>query len=297
MAPGPAPSGEAVAFLVAPPGFHVTYVSKHVPGARFLAFAPNGDLVVALTQPGEVVVIHPGASPDAQPDEFDVGVSLPHGVAFLEGNLYLATWFGVLRYDYPAQRPVTLFDDMPKSIDHNRRALAVAGDGTIFVSSGSNCNLCDERDPRFAAILRYGAGDTHGAIYARGLRNASGLAFDPRGRLWAVVNQRDSIGPTQAITDDLPPDEFDLIRPGGDYGWPTCYPDPHAARRLPNPEYPHADCSGQTPATFDLPAHSAPLGLRFMTQPRSRPRTAATRSSLCTALGTGPCRSATRSSR
>ncbi len=259
----PGASDTVVPFLTAPPGFHVSYVSKHVPGARFMAFAPNGDLIVAETQSGNLVVIHPGMSPDDQPDVFDVAISLPHGAAFFGGKLYVATWFGVLRYDYPAQRPVTLFDNIPKSIDHNRRALAIAADGTIFVSSGSDCNVCTERNPRYATILRYGVSDTEGTIYAHGLRNASGLAFDSQGRLWTVVNQRDSIGPTQAITDNLPPDEFDLIRPDGDYGWPQCYPNPTAPDRLPSPEYRDADCSKTEPATMNIAAHSAPLGLVF----------------------------------
>jgi len=99
--------------------------------------------------------------------------------------------------------------------------------------------------------------------YASGLRNASGLAFDTSGRLWAVVNQRDDIGPTQEVTDNLPPDELDLIRSGGEYGWPHCYPDPKIAKRDPNPEYARADCSGTVPASLDFQAHSAPLGIVY----------------------------------
>jgi glucose/arabinose dehydrogenase len=258
-----APNIDVVPFLTTPRGFHVTYVSKHVPGARFMAFAPNGDLIVSETDQGNVVVIHPGSSPNALPDEFDVALPVPHGVAFSEGKLFVATWFGVLRYDYPARRPVTLFNNMPKAIDHNLRALAIAGDGSIFITSGSYCNVCVERNPRYATILRYGGGDTEGRIYARGLRNASGIALDPKGRLWATVNQRDNIGPTQAVTDNLPPDELDLISAGRDYGFPQCYPNPKAANRLPNPEYPEANCSHTVPATLNFAAHSAPLGIVF----------------------------------
>ena len=258
-----ASSDSVVPFLIAPTGFRVTYVSKHVPGARFIAFAPNGDLIVAESRLGSVVVIHPGSSPDDQPDAFDVGLPLPHGLAFLGGKLYVAAWFGVLRYDYPARKPETLFDNLPKSFVHSLRALAIAGDGSIFVSSGSNCNVCDEGNSRFGAILRYGAGDAEGTIYARGVRNASGLAFDAKGTLWAVVNQRDNIGPTQAVTDNLPPDELDAVAADGDYGWPQCYPNPKARNRLANPEYLHADSSHATPATLNLPPHSAPMAIVF----------------------------------
>lgn len=260
---GSAAGGEIVPYLSAPSGFRVTYVSKHVPGARFMAFAPNGDLVVTETGAGNIVVIPAGSSPDAVPASFVSGLALPHGVAFFGRKLYVAVWSGVMRYDYPSRTPTTLFSNMPEGGDHNSRSLAIAGDGSVFVSSGSSCNVCDESDPRFATVLHYGVGDAVGTVYASGLRNASGLAFDARGRLWAVVNQRDSIGPTQAVTDNLPPDELDLLRFAGNFGWPQCYPDPAGADRLPNPEYPGANCSGRTPAALNFQAHSAPLGIAF----------------------------------
>lgn len=228
-----------------------------------MAFAPNGDLLVSETPAGQIVVIPAGSSPDAAPRVFASGLSKPHGLVFAGGMLYVATWSGVIRYAYPSPAGTTLFSDMPTGGDHNSRALAVGGDGSIFVSSGSDCNICDESDPRFATVLRYGAGDRVGSIYASGLRNASGLAFDAQGRLWAVVNQRDDIGPTQAVTDNLPPDELDLVTAGGVYGWPQCYPDPAAHDRLPNPEYQSATCSGQVAAALDFQAHSAPLGIAF----------------------------------
>jgi glucose/arabinose dehydrogenase len=261
--PTPSGSGNVVPFLSAPSGFRVTYVSKHVPGARFMAFAPNGDLVVSETSPGNIVVIAPGSSPDALPASFASALALPHGIAFLGSKLYVATWSGVMRYDYPSKTPTTLFSNMPEGGDHNSRSLAIAGDGSIFVSSGSTCNLCAESDSRFATVLHYGVGDTIGTIYSSGLRNASGLAFDASGTLWAVVNQRDNIGPTQSVTDNLPPDELDRLAQSANFGWPQCYPDPAAADRLPNPEYPSANCAGQTPAALDFQAHSAPLGIAF----------------------------------
>jgi len=250
-------------FLSAPPGFTVTYVSKRVPGARFMAFAPNGDLLVSETYRGTVVVIPHGMALDATPQVFASGLSLPHGLAFYHGKLFVATWSGVVEYTYPSNMPTTLFSNMPQGGDHNRRALAIAQDGAIYVSSGSDCNICDESDARYATVLRYAPGDSTGTIYASGLRNASGLAFDAGGRLWAVVNQRDNIGPTQAVTDNLPPDEFDLVNSGDHFGWPQCYPNPAAANRLPNPEYPNASCGGDTPTALNFRAHSAPLGIAF----------------------------------
>jgi glucose/arabinose dehydrogenase len=95
------------------------------------------------------------------------------------------------------------------------------------------------------------------------LRNAEGLAFDGTGKLWATVDQRDNIGPTQAVTDDLPPDELVQVAPGDDFGWPSCYPDPHQPKRDPNPEYPGADCSHFKAAALNFRPHTTPLGIAF----------------------------------
>src|SRR4029077_13363100 len=124
--------------------------------------------------------------------------------------------------------------------------------------SGSSCNVCLEQDARLATILHYPASGGRGAIFAAGLRNASGLAFDSSNRLWATVNGRDGIG------DDQPPDEVDRITSGVDYGWPYCYAGLAGSRQIPNPEFAATTrCDGAAPSTLDLPAHSAPLGIAF----------------------------------
>jgi glucose/arabinose dehydrogenase len=247
--------------LSAPPGFRIEVSSTMVPGARFLAVAPNGDVIVSEISRGAVVAVRPGSPPGAVPQVVARDLPKPNGLAFRGNDLYIATWSGVTVIpDYPRGigSPQVLFDDMPRNGDHNARALALARDGTIYISSGSDCNICRESDPRLATVLRYAADGTGGRIYASGLRNASGLALDSLGRLWAVVNQRDNLAPDHT---DLPPDELDLLQEGGDYGWPGCYP--IGATRRPNPEFPSAACSGALPTTLNFPAHSAPLQALF----------------------------------
>jgi len=247
--------------LNAPPGFHVDLVSNRVGGARFIAVAPNGDILVAEISRGIVVAVHPGAPPDGQPTLVAGGLALPNAVAFRGNDLYIAVWSGVVVIrDYPRGigSPRVLFDDMPRNADHNARALALDPNGEIFISSGSDCNICQEQDPRLATILHYGSDGRGGRIHASGLRNASGLAFDARGRLWAVVNQRDNLAPDHT---DLPPEELDLIQQGGNYGWPTTYPDGN--KRLPSPEFPGASTEGILPTTLNFQAHSAPLQAVF----------------------------------
>jgi glucose/arabinose dehydrogenase len=245
--------------LHVPPGFSISIVSTRVPGARFMTVAPNGDLLIAEMSRGRVVALAPNAPPQADPTVVVSGVPLAHALAMRGDELYVAGWPGVVRVHYPVpagEAPTTLFSDMPQGGVHPHRALALAADGSIFVSSGSSCNVCAEPDPRFATVLRYDANGSHGAIYASGLRNASGLAFDDAGLLWAVVNGRDNIG------DDLPPDEVVQIKAKANYGWPYCYAG--NGIRVPNPEYNDpSKCVGTEPSAFNLQAHSAPLQIAF----------------------------------
>ena len=236
-------------------GYQIQLISNQVRGARFIAVAPNGDIVVALISEGRVVAVDQNSAPDSPPRMVIGGLPRPNAVVFRGNDLYIADNTGVVRIkDYPRGIPETLINDLPVHGGHMNRALALDAQGNIFVSSGSDCNICVEHDPRLASILRYNADGTRGRIFASGLRNASGLAFDSRGRLWAVVNQRDNLAPDHT---DLPPDELDLIQEGGNYGWPTAYPDGN--KRLANPEFPGASVADFLPTTLNIQAHSAPL--------------------------------------
>jgi glucose/arabinose dehydrogenase len=95
----------------------------------------------------------------------------------------------------------------------------------LYVSIGSSCNVCEEADPRRAAIVQFAPDGSNGRIYARGLRNAVGFVFHPTsGELWATNNGRDRLG------DDVPPETVNVVRDGDDFGWPRCIngatPDP-----------------------------------------------------------------------
>ncbi|MBM2812906.1 MAG: L-sorbosone dehydrogenase, partial [Chloroflexi bacterium] len=110
-----------------------------------------------------------------------------------------------------------------------------------------------ESDARRAAILRFGADGSGGMRFASGLRNAVGLALNPRtGQLWATVNERDNQG------NEIPPDLVTAVNEGDDFGWPSCQP-PDA-----RPQSPGASCAAITPPTVGIQAHSAPLGLTFV---------------------------------
>lgn len=141
---------------------------------------------------------------------------------------------------------------------HFTRSIVIAPDSTMYVSVGSSCNICVEADSDRAAVLRFDLEGKGGRVYARGLRNAVGLAVHPVTReLWASTHERDNIAPDHQ---DLPPEEIDILRDGGDYGWPYCHSD-----RVPNPEFhDQARCNATLPPALMMQAHSAPLGIAFL---------------------------------
>jgi glucose/arabinose dehydrogenase len=162
----------------------------------------------------------------------------------------------VIRLQAPDfKKSTVVIPDLPTG-GHITREIVFGADGMLYLSVGSSCNLCEEDDPRRAAISRYRPDGTGGTVVASGLRNAAGLAVNPTtGAIWASQNERDNLG------DDVPPEEINVLSDGTNFGWPYCY-----GQRLPNPEYRTPNrCAGTTPPALEMQAHSAPLGVTFYT--------------------------------
>lgn len=231
-----------------PAGFRIAVLAV-VPGVRFGTIAPDGRLVVSQMREGRVLAIDAAGRVQVLAS----GLNLPHGVAYRNGVLYVAETGRVDRIPRPGE-VVPIVSDLPTGGGHVTRTLGFGPDGGMYVSVGSSCNVCEERDPRRAAILRFNPDGTHSEIYAAGLRNAVGFAWDPStGALWAVVNGRDWLG------DDLPPDILVKVTHGGFYGWPYCY-----GNRIPDPDFHRPDrCREMVPPALEIQAHSAPLGMAF----------------------------------
>jgi glucose/arabinose dehydrogenase len=244
--------------LVVPRGFTVTTFADDLAGVRLLATGPDGSVHASLPRDGRVVRL-PDADGDGRADRVETvveGLREPHGLAFRGDTLYVAEVHRVVRLIPPTSRIEVVVGSLPADGGHSSRTVIFHGD-TMYVSVGSSCNLCRERDPRRAAILRYAPDGTGETRYATGLRNSVGMTVHPvTGELWATNNDRDRLG------DDVPPDRVNVIREGGWYGWPDCHlPD------TPNPEYAAdaARCADAVGPVVTLPAHSAPLGLAFYT--------------------------------
>jgi glucose/arabinose dehydrogenase len=242
--------------LHAPPGFQVTTFA-HVSGARFMAVGPDGAVYVSEPELGQVVrLVDAGHGVADSVTVFASGLDGPHGLAFHGGALYIAGHTGVVRI---AGGTRTVLNHYTGGGGHSTRTIVFGGppDSAMYVSIGSSCNLCVEKDSDRAVVMRYDTDGSHGRVFARGLRNAVGLAISPAtGALWATVNERDNIEPNH---ENLPPDRLDIVTDGGDYGWPYCY-----GNHVPNPEYHDpVRCQRETPPVLGFQAHSAPLGLTF----------------------------------
>ncbi len=247
--------------LKLPPGFNIR-VFATVPRARMMTFTPGGTLLVSETAEGKIVALpDPQHTGRAQRVATVLsGLNLPHGLAFHEGKLYVAETDAVSRYDWNetalrASAPHRIAE-LPGAGMHFTRTILFSN-GKLYVSIGSDCNVCVEEDPKRASVLEMNPDGSGARVFARGLRNAVGLALNPTtGTVWVTDNGRDDLG------DDLPPDEIDdLGHAGGDFGWPYCY-----GKRIPDPAHKaegERHCPSTIPPLVELQAHSAPLGLAF----------------------------------
>lgn len=262
----PTPGATPPFTLSVPAGFHITMVSNNVSGARFMAVAPNGDLLVSETAAGNVVKLNPNGPANQTPSIVARGLPRPHGLAFHNSDLYIAVWNGVMTIrNYPSGGIASLYGGLIENADHNSRSLAVSPDGsTLYESYGSNDNIATPPPqlPAENSIVAINSASGAASTYATGVRNGSGVAFDDAGQLWMVVNQRDNVSPDTTTNNANPVDEFDRVQAGGNYGYPYCYPNATSVR-VPNPEYPSATCTSYTPVAFGIVAHSAPLGIVF----------------------------------
>jgi glucose/arabinose dehydrogenase len=188
----------------------------------------------------------------------------PAGIAFQSGYLYVGFTDCVVRYPYKAGdtqfqgKPERLID-LPNAGNHYARHIAFSRDGKkLYVAVGSASNNAEGEDVRRAAISEYNVDGTGFRIFASGLRNPTGLVWQPgTNTLWTSVNERDGLG------DDLVPDYITSVKDGGFYGWPFSYfgqnYDPIHVGKLPN--------LVRTAIVPDVPvgAHTASLGMSFYT--------------------------------
>lgn len=251
--------------LSLPQGFQVSEFAK-VGGARFMALGPDGAVYVSRPGSGEVTRLV-DADADGRAEEQVVAVSgldRPHGLAFHKGYLYIANTDGVVRVRIGSGGVATTKPERVSSYSggggHWSRSIVFGPDSGLYVTIGSTCNLCVEKSPERAAVMRFDEDGRNGRVFSSGLRNAVGIAVNPvTNQIWVTQNERDNIPPDH---EDLPPEEINILQDGGDYGWPYCY-----GNRLPSPDrefHDPARCERTIPPALEMQAHSAPLGITFL---------------------------------
>ena len=186
-----------------PKGFTIRVFAR-VDGARFMAVAPNGDLLVSNPGAGSITLLRPRGESTPQVFTFASRLHNPHDIVFhvLNGNsyVYIAESNRIVRARYEANQSAigtleTLVDDLPDASSpglkgrygHQLKNITLHGD-KLYVSVASTCNACasdTKADPVRAAIYEYDADGKNRRLYAQGLRNAEGVRFKPgTNELW-----------------------------------------------------------------------------------------------------------------
>jgi glucose/arabinose dehydrogenase len=198
---------------------------------------------------------------------FLTGLRSPFGMALVGNDLYVANTDALVRFPYTpgvteiTAPPETLTELPAGSINHHwtKNVLASEDGARLYVTVGSNSNVAEngiENEERRAAILEVERRTGATTVFATGLRNPNGLAWEPTtGELWTVVNERDELG------SDLVPDYLTSVQRGGFYGWPYSYYGAHVDERV-EPPRPDLVATALVP-DYALGPHVAPLGLVF----------------------------------
>jgi glucose/arabinose dehydrogenase len=197
---------------------------------------------------------------------FADNLDAPYGLAFINGAIYVANQDALVRFDYrdgdaKASGPPTKVTDLPSKINHHwTKSMAASADGRfLYVGIGSNSNITErgmDAEEDRAMVWQIDAQTGAHRPYATGLRNPTALTIQPgSGQLWAVVNERDEIGP------DLVPDYLTSVKEGSFYGWPYSYWGQNVDPRA-QPQDPEKVATAIRP-DYALGSHVAALGVAF----------------------------------
>jgi glucose/arabinose dehydrogenase len=278
---------------VVAPGLKVNAFATDLEHPRWINVLPNGDVLVAESSqiPGPVRSVFGYAMQATMRRAAALGVSAnritlfrdsdgdgvaetrkvfmenlnqPFGMALLGDTFYVGNTDGVMAFPHVAGadsitapgRRLTTF----KSGGHWTRSLLPSSDGKkLFIGVGSQSNIAESGmavEEGRAAVYELDVASGVSRIFAGGLRNPVGLAWEPRtGELWTVVNERDGLG------DETPPDYLTSVRDGGFYGWPYCYWGQTVDDRVP--QDPAMVAKAITP-DYALGGHTASLGLCWL---------------------------------
>lgn len=248
-----------------PDGFRIGLFATDIPHARMMRVTATGDLLVSSMREGNVYLLHRDEDGDGKSDGRTLlffGLNVPHGLALHDGYLYVAETNRILRARFNPETRIAgslelVFDGLPADGNHRTRTIDFGPDGMLYVTIGSSCNVCIEKEPYRASMVRMTANGENPEIFASGLRNTVGFDWQPgSGTLYGTDNGRDLLG------DDTPHCELNRIEEGAHYGWPYAYDD-----QVPDPDFGKGNedkVKASRPLAHGLGAHVAPLGIKFL---------------------------------
>ena len=251
--------------LTLPEGFGIDVWADSVENARSMTLSENGTLFVGTRSKGNVYALR-DTDDDGRADKKWTILSeanMPNGVAFKEGDLYIAEVNRILKFedietklDNPGE-PIVVYDQYPTETHHGWKYIAFGPDEKLYVPVGAPCNICESEDPVFNTITRLDPDGSNFEIIQKGVRNSVGFDWHPStGDLWFTDNGRDWLG------DDKPDCELNHApNPNMHFGYPYCH-----QGDIADPEFgENKDCRDFTPPAVKLGPHTAPLGMEFYT--------------------------------
>ena len=274
-----------------PEGFEVELLVDGLSSPRWILVLPNGNLLITQSRteslpgmPKETVKLLStmnifGPSPNNlihidlqnKPPRSTVileGLNQPFGMIYLNEELFIANTDSIVKYDFKnflirgSGKRILSLPSGPPNNHWTRNIILTEDENNILVAVGSGTNVNEEGtdDIWRAAIWEIGLNGENKRLFATGLRNPVGMAFEPsRKSLWATVNERDGLGET------VPPDYLTEVIDGAFYGWPYTYfgnyPDP--TQLTLNPEETKRALANSRVPDLQIDAHSVPLGLMF----------------------------------
>jgi glucose/arabinose dehydrogenase len=249
--------------------FRIAAFARDLKAPRWLLVLPNGDVLVAESDAGRITLLRDPHHEGKAAEKYAIieGLNKPFGLALRRDRLYVGDTDALLACPYLVGQNAVRGSckkllDLPHAASGHwtRNLLFTPDESRLYVAVGSATNIDEEgidaKEPQRAVILTVNPDGSDPQIYASGLRNPVGLAFEPDTmRLWTTVNERDGLG------DDLPPDYMTAVKQGGFYGWPYSYYGGHVDPRKAG-QHPELVAKALTP-DFTFAPHAATLGLVF----------------------------------
>jgi len=233
------------------PGFSISVYASGLGNPRFMAFRPSDGLLFVTDSGGHIYTVAQGGTPQL----FAGDMQLPSSIAFRGDYIYVGETSQISRYHAPNNATMpdgpkeVIIPNLPSSGYHWTRTVAIGPDDKLYVAVGSDCESCEEDDNRRGAISVYDLDGSNGRLYATGMRNPVGIAWQPgTNQMWVTNNENDETGD----------DYLTSVTDGTFYGWPYCY------QQTPNAHYSDATRCASVPSYAQpLGGHSTPLGITF----------------------------------